>query len=427
MYVYGRWNRLFGCWQSDERGWHAKTFTPHWPLLDKFGRLAMADADASPIDEYDEGALQELSYYDPLELQVYWGDSVIVDDTGRTSAPDVEDFFQRYSDLIPIELRRIAGAFGSWQWIVLLIIRDMPEFECFLRSELHGKGPGFVAACLALAGANKLSRPEQNELCRRIMFEKRAHLIANLAGEHHGTIALKLLSKLDVEASSAEFRTHLLNITGDPVKSRIASHVRALTFPILWWINQLPSWACSIKLLECLAEYSGGHDLVALCRFVENNCPDQKRNIGRALRDARNGEHLLALVDTLHARLVDKIPFPLPPMAANGRLQPITAARMMRVEASFMRNCLGGLARSVVDGSRYFYRWEGSEPATVCLARNPLGRWELDTALGENNKPLTLKTKVEIEAVLQSVLGRERGPIRGLLRMPTIFCVETAG
>jgi hypothetical protein len=92
--------------------------------------------------------------------------------------------------------------FGSWQWIVLLIIRDMPEFENFLRSEIYGKGPGFVSCCLALADADKLSRPERNELCRRIMFEKRAHLIASLAVERHGTMTVNLLSKLDIEASS---------------------------------------------------------------------------------------------------------------------------------------------------------------------------------------------------------------------------------
>jgi hypothetical protein len=34
------------------------------------------------------------------------------------------------------------------------------------------------------------------------MFEKRAHLIASLAGERHGTMTVNLLSKLDIEASS---------------------------------------------------------------------------------------------------------------------------------------------------------------------------------------------------------------------------------
>jgi hypothetical protein len=80
---------------------------------------------------------------------------------------------------------------------------------------------------------------------------------------------------------------------------------------------------------------------------------------------------------------------------------------MMRVEGRHMRNCLGRLAWSVTNGSYYFYRWDGSEPATVCLAKNPSGRWVLHTALGKNNEPLTPKTRAEIEAVLQSALGRD--------------------
>jgi hypothetical protein len=40
---------------------HLKPFTPHWPLLDKFGRLSMAGSYASPIDDYDEGTRQTQS------------------------------------------------------------------------------------------------------------------------------------------------------------------------------------------------------------------------------------------------------------------------------------------------------------------------------------------------------------------------------
>ena len=67
---------------------------------------------------------------------------------------------------------------------------------------------------------------------------------------------------------------------------------------------------------------------------------------------------------------------------------------MMRAEGRRMCNCLGSLAWSVLNGSLCFYRWEGAEPATVCLTKNPSGRWVLDTALGENNKLLTPETKV---------------------------------
>jgi hypothetical protein len=215
-----------------------------------------------------------------------------------------------------------------------------------------------------------------------------------------------LLSKLDVEGLRATLCAQLLDVARDPVKARIASHFRVLTFPIVWWINILPSWACSISLLKGLVECSGDHDLVALCRFVETNYPDQKRDIGRAMRRARTGKHILALGDSLRARLVDSIPFPPPPVAANGRLQPITSARLMRVEASDMRNCLGNLTWSAANGSNYFYRWDGSEPATVCLAKDPSGHWVLEDALGKNNEPLTPKTKVEIEMVLQLALGR---------------------
>ena len=67
-YVYGRWDRLFGCWQSDVRR-SAKPFMPLWPLLDRSGKQPRPGQSCAPtMSEDGEWLSQETRYYDPVEL-----------------------------------------------------------------------------------------------------------------------------------------------------------------------------------------------------------------------------------------------------------------------------------------------------------------------------------------------------------------------
>ena len=406
-YVYGRWDRMFGCWQSDGRR-SAEPFTPLWPLLDRSGQPRIDRSDAGTISEDDEWLCQEFRYYDRIELETYWdGRFTAAEDTAANT--DADTHFQRYIELIPIEIRRVTGAFGPWQWVVLSMIWEEATFADFLQDELSAVGPGFVAGCLALARPDKLTRVERDELRRKLMFAKRAQLVSNLVGCKGSMIARWLRKLHPDETLRAGLRFYLFAIANDPIKARVASHMPALTFSSLEWLERLPPWVCSVGLLEQLSYHAGGEfrdNVLTLCRSVEKKHPERKANIVRSLRSIRDADHLIDLVELLTEGLVNAAPFPPAPLRGDKRLQPLTSARMMRSEGLRMRNCIGGRVRSVAAGSCYFYRWEGAEPATVCLVRNPSGCWELGDCLGVGNLPLSPETMKQISASVQAALAR---------------------
>jgi hypothetical protein len=407
-HVYGRWDRLFGSWRSLGKDQIPKAFTPMWPLLDKSGRLAIAKTDEPPVDEYGQWFLQESRYYETVELETCLTDSFRVDDTATADSAGACYLFQRYADLIPIETRRVASAFGSWQWVVLFMIRSKPAFQDFLRHELSVSGPGFVASCFALAGAEQLNETGRNELCERLMFGKRSALLARITGEHQQRATVKSVHKLDADSCSRERCAEVLALMRNPIKAQVVSHMPRLTYPVLWVLLRLPSWACSVKLVERLAQlvndgkFRQADDVLTLCRSVEIRCPDRRRDVARTLRSARDGEHLLSLLGSLGSRL----PFPPAPFPGDHRLHPLTSARMMRAEGYRMRNCIGELTWQVVFGSRYFYRWEGQEPATLCLERDASRAWVVEKSVGLYNQPLTPTTAAQIDAAVCAAQGR---------------------
>ena len=325
-----------------------------------------------------------------------------------TANTDADTHFQRYIELIPIEIRRAAGAFGPWQWVVLSMIWEEASFADFLDYELSAVGPGFVAGCLALARPDKLTRVERDEFRRKLMFAKRAQLVSNLVG-CKGSMVVRWLRKLQPdETLRAGLRFYLFAIANDPVKARVASHMPTLTFSTLEWLEWLPPWVCSVRLLEQLPHHAGGEFrdyVLTICRRVEKNHPERKASIARSLRSTRDADHLIDLVDLLTEHLGNAAPFPPAPLQEDKRLQPLTSARMMRSEGHWMHNCIGGLVRSVVAGSCYFYRWEGAEPATVCLVRNRSSGWELGECRGVGNSSLSPETMQQIGAAVQAALA----------------------
>lgn len=109
-----------------------------------------------------------------------------------------------------------------------------------------------------------------------------------------------------------------------------------------------------------------GEDALALCDFVEAVCPHRRRDLARVLASAAcNAKRLRRTIDRLLDRAFEAAPFPPAPFPASGELLPLGSGSALRDEGRRMRSCVGQFAREVVEDQCYFYRWRGSEPATI--------------------------------------------------------------
>lgn len=274
------------------------------------------------------------------------------------------------------------------------MISDIPAFEEFLASELRGIGPGFVAGCLALANADTLTRSERRDLCERIMFDKRVRLVGALTNDLCAAAVIKCLSKLEIDSLDPESWAECLRSLHDPCKTRIVRHIKVLTPSIFRLLSQLPSWVCSIHLLQKLDQSPDHLRQLALellhdlCHLVELQQHEVRATIASSLKQAEDGAHLLDILLRWRHRIAEQAPFPSPPIPETDLLSPLTSAKMMQCEALRMRNCIAEYISYVLSGTHYFYRWNGAEPAIVCLQRDARGPWQLGQCASVGNRSL---------------------------------------
>jgi len=380
-------------------------------LVNRFGLPAIGTNNKWTLleeDDWSDWLREELQNRNPIQFLSYLDGGIYDAEWERHGDPDINDLFRQYVELIPPGIRRVAGAFGSRQWIILAMIRSTPDFQYFLQSELNCTGVGFVATCLALSGAEVLKQAELNTLCQRLMFEPRSNLIDSLVGDAVGTMAINWLRKLDADCCSTLCCDELLALTREPAKSRLIDHISVLTIPIVWWLSRLPAWMCSAKLLYCLAECSERERMIAkmqtLHDVVEAHHPDRKPNIARALRNATDPDHLRRLLDS---KLLDLTPFPSPPFQTSENLVPLTSSKLLRAEGLRMRNCIADFSWACLSGSRYFYRWTGPEPATVLVVRDMSDVWKFSGCEGMNGQPLLPNTRSQIIAAVENQLSQD--------------------
>jgi hypothetical protein len=381
QYLYGRWDCRFGCWSIDRVG--LKSFHPPWKLVDAAGRLCWGQT-----RNQDPG--------NGLEHQV------------SAIAGPAADFLQQYANLIPLAIRRVAGTFGAWQWVIMSMICDRPAFADFLAAELQGIGPGFVAASLVLNGADKLTSEERSDLCRRIMSAKRADLIPGIPPDCPAKAVVSALGKLPLGSLSAGTWRGLLEIVSDASKAKIAGHCRVLTPGMIRLLYRLPAWMCTGLPARLLPEF-GDHDhdirqLGVLAVQVDHDAAGSRGSVVRSLAQAKDRAHLLDLVQGWTVRIRETTGFPAPPFLSAGPLQPLSSAEMLRSEGQRMRNCIASYLPKVMAGRAYFYRWDAEEPACVMLRRTALGAWGLHECLGEANRQLTETTRARVSAAVRAAL-----------------------
>jgi hypothetical protein len=115
-------------------------------------------------------------------------------------------------------------------------------------------------------------------------------------------------------------------------------------------------------------------------------------------------DEFIAWGDKWEERLVEIVRFPVPPIRPRRGLIPLSSPAAMRAVAREMQNCLADMIPDVLSREVFFYRWNGSEPATVMLDQDPEEGWQFSEALGFDNEPLADHTRSHIQSLIENPL-----------------------
>jgi hypothetical protein len=380
--IYGRWDRIFGCWR-DAPATGPVAYQPRRPILS-----AVGPGSARPHQSWD------------------WG-----------QAPAVGEFLA----LIPSRVRDLAAPFADQQWLLLEAMWRIPEFIKFTHGELLFIGPGFIGMALVLGRCASLPLQDRLALYRAIMGEKRAALLGRLAPGADGKLLVKMASRANWATASEEELQCLISCLTQPNKRRLLLSVRIghtdrhLGLPgqggLLRRLDRFPDWAVTANWLS-LAEHTSS--IMALGRMVEaltEEWPGERIRfrdfVTRRGTKPPTRSWLWGLT-----RRVCKLQFPPPPFPGSDLLRPITSPSELTNEARLMQNCVAGNVGPIIDRWSYFYHWNGWTEATVMVVPTVMGeRWHVAEAKGKNNQNLEVLDAIDIRAEVQALQVRHRPSI----------------
>jgi len=163
-------------------------------------------------------------------------------------------------------------------------------------------------------------------------------------------------------------------------------------------------------MIHIVSEGSGSSVRV-IGSLIEQAGPVWKDRLRQSLSRVHSFDNLMTWTLRWQRRLTEVVGFPASPILASQQLVPLATADAMRHEAHEMQNCLDTMVASVLEGSTYFFRWDGGAvPATVMLERTPEAGWQFQEALGFDNEPLDQQTESYIRSLVQARLALSTTP-----------------
>jgi hypothetical protein len=369
-FLFGLWNRLFGCWAIDPDTGRASEFVPSWPVLGRSG-----------------------IWLTPEETSISRGFGVGC----RMMSPqwhfEAKAACAAFFSSIPNRVRTLVGCFGQYQWLALDLIWQKPGFARFLDEEISQGREQYVFACFALADAVRLRRSERQELAEAIMYQKRAQLIGQLSGEECSGAMLKALNKLGDEPQDASVYASLIRSMADPRMAKVISHAEEIV-PETLTLTSFPQ-EISVPVMAWMASNPGfGREHIGFLRDLFESLPEEDQSrVVQSLGHVETHEDFWEWAEKWEEHLFHITPFQSPPIQGGQALQPLRTPQAMRREAREMGNCLDALIEAVSNGERYFFHWAGSVPATVELRRDENSMWVAGEAFGRDNSELDQKTR----------------------------------
>jgi hypothetical protein len=387
--TFGLWGKLHGVWVTDHETCISREFLPDWQPLTELGTWCVP-----------ERTLLEEEYF---PFPANW-----------LTCCEVSSSFIAYFNQIPFRTRRVVGQLKGHQWLALDLIWQVPEFAWFLDTEIAEGRMHYFHACVELSGAQEMSRQGRELFARSLLSKRRSSVLSELTGFPNSRKSHRLFGKISgSEPWSALRYFNMMEVASTVSGAKALAHARTIAHEGITYWQELP---CRLKTGNLLRLFASSKTTVDL--FYEetadlfwNVSDDVLERLRVSLSTITNHESLTGWIDEKFQKLIEIHPLPGPPVRGGSQLVPLDSASGMYIEAHKMGNCLDGDIFSVRAGERYYYHWNGSEPATVLLEQSDSGDWYFSQILGPGNIGVSRQTRLYVEAIIDTQL-QELGQVK---------------
>ena len=397
--VLGLWTSRFGWWAVDWKTGDYQTPALTVPVLSPYGA-------PSPWPAILGSAFFGRTLMPLNKSQL----PLTINDSSQLAAGAIAKWLYQ----VPLEIRRLVVPFGDLQMGILEEMWRQPEFSAFVATEMATGNLQFIYASLSLSSFLHRSTNERQTLIDRIMHEKRTCLLADLAGGACRRSALRYLVFFgDQMMAPDDYRTLLADPVGG-LRKGLSSVLRTQGMELEDFISSVREINLRRVALILLDRHAAKLISQVVTATKTHFC---LQNLADSLGAAIGDGDLNKWADEWFRRVAAMAAFPPPPLKTIYPLEPLSSLDAMRSEARKMRNCLADLIDKVFSGERYYYRWLGSERATVeFIVRNNSGL-RIGAINGVGNRPVGKETYEEIERTCQlSAIAEMRR------REPSKFC-----
>ena len=276
--------------------------------------------------------------------------------------------FGRHMSQVPLEVRTAIANSDYLQWPLLEMIAQVPDFLDFLMTDDGHRSRQFAMAVMSSQLSSQPETFNPGILAQRIMGESRSGMIAEQFNTYFSRGVLNVLGTMGAHPLSAENYLKFFRQHGD------AETLRQI--------------------------HPKGHELR---RSLGDAWESRRQRIVQIDRDFR---FIIASVqERAHflSRREEKmilLRFPHPPFAIPGVLEPLTSPLLMDEEGNAMEHCVGSMWEVVIRRTAYFYRWLGTERATVELL-NVGGSWHVGQIKGPKNATISAQTVSLIKSLVR--------------------------
>lgn len=303
---------------------------------------------------------------------------------------------------VPDAIRRLAAPCGRFQWVALEAMRHVPDFTGFLRQEAEAAGYGFVVAGWALSGVRTRGRGDRLRLAARLTTEPRAELIADLAGLAAPDAAIvRLLERTPAEDVDYPLTIGLSRLCGVTAARRALLETPRLSGAAVRALLLLPEWLMTPAIARAAAAGATPERLRWTTARLDELTAAERRRVLAAVKGAEDWPGVERRLNEVTCRILRERPFPPPPIPGDAMLQPIRSGDDLADEGHALRHCVANYEDEVRTGRRYYYRWLGTERATVEISLAEDFRWRLTEALGPGNAELSDATWADLRRIVE--------------------------